>query len=367
MTANSQRRGFTLIELIISTTIFAVMMTALFGLFAETQKVWSSTRAQLGQFQEAQKAFQLMTRRISEATLNPYWDYEYPGGDKTKTPVRYVRTSELHFVAGDASDLTGQGAGATLVNGLRPTHAIFFQGPFGFHNHGKPSATTERWQDFNVLLNSWGYFIELNEDTDRPPHAPIGGSIAPRQRFRLMELRAPAEVTSIYDVPSIRSDPNAWFRDKIDGPSVGGKRMARPIAENIVALIISPQTTDDPNDSGDEPTAIAPSYTYNTRGYLTATNDTTAKARHQLPPLVRLTMIAVDEPSALRIDSLIAAGNMPAGLSTFLTSSNTFFSQAANYEDDLERLEQALIDSNIGYRVFTSTVRLRNARWSATD
>jgi uncharacterized protein (TIGR02599 family) len=47
-----------------------------------------------------------------------------------------------------------------------------------------------------------------------------------------------------------------------------------------------------------------------------------------------------------------------------IASVTSRFTTAANYQADLEELENDLITRRIAYRVFTSTIPLKGARWS---
>ena len=340
----------------VAMTVFSIIMVVLFQILAQTQIVWGNTRSQLGQFREARTAFEMMTRRLADASLNPYWDYEYPGGDKTKTPTRYVRQSELHFLTGAAREEQKAPGYPALLPGDHPGHAIFFQGPFGFHD---PS----HWEDFNVLLNSWGYFVEFGADLerpDRPTHASQS-VVRPAYRFRLMELRVPAESTRIYEVPP-SGDPSTylWYRE----PAQPASQFARPIADNVISLIIMPMRAPDPTDPADQPWEIAPNYFYDTRGFqhLPPTAPHIAKSRHQLPPLLRVTMIALDEASAARLEATVTAGEVPD-----FSFADSLFQDASKYEDDLAEFETELLDRDLRYRVFSTTLKMRNSKWSVTD
>jgi uncharacterized protein (TIGR02599 family) len=81
-----------------------------------------------------------------------------------------------------------------------------------------------------------------------------------------------------------------------------------------------------------------------------------------LPPIVQLTMIAIDEPSAIR---------MNLGLTGKPNWTSKYFEKAQNvedYEDDISRLEKTIKTdpkySNINYRIFTTDVIIRGSKWS---
>jgi uncharacterized protein (TIGR02599 family) len=94
--------GFSILEMLVSTAILAVLMGLLFSVLNSGTKLWSTGASKIQAFQEARAAYEVMTRKIGQATLNVYWDYETNSfGD----PIRYKRQSELQFLSGPTSDL----------------------------------------------------------------------------------------------------------------------------------------------------------------------------------------------------------------------------------------------------------------------
>jgi uncharacterized protein (TIGR02599 family) len=84
---------------------------------------------------------------------------------------------------------------------------------------------------------------------------------------------------------------------------------------------------------------------------------------HQLPPLVNVTMVAVEEAAVNRLAGT-AATSAAASSAMGITNFSTLFTDEAQYDADLLRLETALSSKNIPYRTFTTTVPLRGSRWS---
>src|SRR5690349_5884687 len=126
--------GFTLVELLLAMAVAALIAVFLASMVNQTSSLWSNTKARVEQFRDARLAFEAITRRLSQATLNTYWDYYYPPGSNSSSlssstavaPIGYGRQSELRFVCGSGTGLTAStGANASL----RPAHAIFFQAP----------------------------------------------------------------------------------------------------------------------------------------------------------------------------------------------------------------------------------------------
>ena len=95
--------GFSLVELLVSMTILTAIMLLFVGILDQTQKTWNYAEGQISQFREARVAFDLMTKSISQATLNTYYEQVDKNGDGV--PEDYIPKSELHFITMRAEDL----------------------------------------------------------------------------------------------------------------------------------------------------------------------------------------------------------------------------------------------------------------------
>lgn len=387
----SNRGGFTIVELMVSTAIVALVMVILLQLTDQMTATWQYTRSKAEQFREARNAFDTMTRRISQATLNTYWDY-----DDSSNPQSYVRASELRFICGPM-----QNGAKPLDRGTRlrrPTHGIFFQAPFGLI---APTGSGPDWEQFKGLdeaLNTCGYYVEVNGDDDLRPEFLAGRyEIAPlRIRSRLMELMQPAGAMSLYrytsgnpgELPLIKRNPGfsrEWVKELLDQTSGSDSDasnfrglLAHPLAENIIALIILPKlpardVEELPLTPEEKETALAPAYFYHSDetgaaegkpGKLAAA----LNSKHQLPPIVQITMVAIDEASARQLD-LRDITDDPLGI-----QNSECFISAGDFKEDLlydqssstglDSLEKRLIDRRMNYRIFTQNVTIRGAKWS---
>jgi uncharacterized protein (TIGR02599 family) len=347
-----RRSGFTLVEVLASLAVLSVMVTILTGLLGQTMSTWQFTTSKAEEFRGARAAFDSMTRRLSQATLNTYWDYDSP-----TAPTKYLRQSDLRFLACSTRTLEA----SPLPAVARPTHGVFFQAPLGYVN-------TTDFEGLTNLLNTWGYFVEFNSDQNfRPPfltpaEAPI------RHRYRLMELMEPSNELSIYKFGAGKTwieNPLNFVGDPSAKPPLPSK--THVLAENVVALILLPKLATKEDPSG---IALAPNYTYDS----TTTNTNPAlNTKNQLPPLVQVTLIAIDEKSAARLTpSSFNGGTPPVDL-----LDPARFAAAVDYEEDLAetkaRLEgkdlvsstgQSLANRPLNYRIFTTHVSLRAAKWS---
>jgi uncharacterized protein (TIGR02599 family) len=116
--------GFTLVEMLISVTILSVLMLMLTSTVSNVQTVVTRSQSQAEEFKESRQAFELMSRRLSQATLNGYWGYVYQDPKaKDAVPLYYDRQSDLHYVQEKVATLVPDTGG----NG----HAVFFQALLG--------------------------------------------------------------------------------------------------------------------------------------------------------------------------------------------------------------------------------------------
>ena len=315
-----------------------------------------------------------MTTRISQATLNTYLDYEDSnnqtrtsgtnGNSSTFVPARYARQSELRFVSGPSSTLLASGSGQYF------THSIFFQAPLG------EADNTGRCGGLQYLLNTRGYYIEYCSDVDFRP--PFLATLAEKKRFRLMEFIQPSENMNLYRFTSGTSGSSTyngydWFvkTDRSVGDKVistGTSSPAHVLADNIIALVLLPMLTPEEDYTG---TALAANYLYDST---IRTNDATINPRNQLPPIVQMTMVAIDEASAGRMTETDCI-NLQNKIEQ--SASGVRFATANQFNADLKRdattypnigidpsLEAYLISKRINYRIFTTNVSIKGAKWS---
>ena len=352
--------GFTLVEILLSTVILSVLMLVSVSALDQMSKSWSASKSKVEQFREARLAFELITRQLSQATLNSYWDYYYtetksnqPPASLAATPSAYVRQSELRFRCDAAVKLLGSDA-KTAIN---PGHAVFFQAPLGV------SITMP---GLGNLLNARGYYLQFGSDAEnRPPFITEGGTPL-RYRYRLMEYRPPAEkVTDGADSfkgNTIYSNPDDWFQQDL-------RKSSHAVADNILVLLLSPRVSEEAAKTAKRDAWWpAPYYSYNSADVDNSTPQvdsikvTSSKpdqgTQHLLPPVIQVTMVAMDEASAARWAS--KNGDQPKDI---LHEANAPFTSVSSYDSDLQKLRDYLTSERLNYRVFTTAVNLRNARW----
>ena len=318
--------GFSLIEALVATSILGLILVVMLSMVNQTSGVWRSANSRIEAFQGARRAFDMLVGLLSQATLNTYWGY-----DNENNPAKFVRKSELHFVVapvgGDFPGSAGSGQG------------VFFQAP-------AVKARENSYEKLTGLLNFCGFYVDYGSDQDWLPGPPI--QTASRDRFRLMLWLANS------DIDAAGSKKPAIFRANDDTSSdtdwiAPQSSDTHPLADNIIALVVWPRDT--------TKSAALNSYSYDSRLGLGAHPQPVTV--NQLPPILEMAMVAIDEPSAVRLGAQLK-GTIDACLNGLFAGT-----PSAQFADDLKELERRLSANGITYRVFSSAVPLREAKWSS--
>jgi len=339
-------KGFTMVEMLVSITVLAMVVILTFQVVSHTSALWLSSSAKLTSFEIATAGFDMMTRKISQATLNTYWDYEPKPGPANwfpPPPTAYVRASELHFCVASGS--------ALLSSTNATSHAIFFQAPLGYTTtYGK----TPNFAPLVGMINTVGYYIAYTPQKSLPSFL----NATPTWRYRLYEMLEPSEQFRGYSEIDVLTRK---FYETQDWFATNRELTSRKIADNVIGLIIRARYPDPQNpeeyvetymyDSGDNtayyradgqrvPTAIQKIPTYN-----------------QLPPTVSVTMIVMDENSAKRLGDDYHKVTQPV---------NTFI-KTENFEEDLKTWTDNLssMRPQVTFRIYTANIAIREAKWSS--
>lgn len=419
MRSLSTKAGFTLIELLLSTAVIAGLMYFLITTIDQTQKVWVRTTEKVTEFQSARSAFESMTRRLSQATLNTYWRAHDNDIATAKAAFRFRRQSELQFISGPTKRIFG--APTQLANLLTPldkaypTDAVFFQAPIGYTEElpGTGTVKLPYYRNLDSLLATCGYFIEFGTEADRPTFInTLTPTLPDRYRYRLMEMTIPAEHLTIFQRPKddmgfvdprVFDENNNYYVGMVDASRKPNANWVRPLwmkeaflreaipsssgkyrftyahvrAENIIAMVILPKLAEKdrvvPGSKTYDPTQLelAPSYEFDSWRVLsggTATDTSTTPSRvvdntardNLLPPIIQVTMVAVDEKAMARFGP--SATKIPAWTDGLFTKATV----VSDYTTDMQTLEQRLIDDPYkpNYRIFTADIVLRGSKWS---
>ena len=405
--------AFTLVEVMVSSALLVFIMVLVLSTVEQTQRVWARAQSKVSQFQSARNAFDSLTRRLSQATLNTYYRAFDQDIRTESANLTYARESELQFLTGPAAKVMSSPELAGLPDDpvtAYPTHSIFFVAPLGLTNERDTSITSAyvpKFRNLNSALNATGYFIEHGEDPDVPKALKDAGLIRSKKRFRLMELDLPTEKLSVYQRPldtdrgirQYRNDPqilsikkteyvgmvdrnrkptDTWSRplwmnealDRVSDTEGSGEgafhfKHCRVLAENIVALVILPKLAQKDREVPGRMDDLAPYFMYDSWRILAQdpTPGMTMRAArfNQLPPILQVSMIAIDEPSAARIADRYKEDlpNWSEGLFDRVGTEEEFRDELATFERRLANDPTKPI-----YRTFSTDVVIRGSKWS---
>lgn len=320
------KTGFTILEMLVAMAVTVLMLLLLLTLVQSTTNIWQKNTGRAKAFANARMAFESMTRTIGAATLNTYQDYYNASrqtrvsGDLDFRPSIYGRRSDLHFVTGNTL-VTGQQGGG-----------IFFTAPFDFDTGSMNPATGGQ-------LNAIGYFVRFSADSSLPSFITNNPA-----RYRLFQLLQP---TTELKVMNSNFPGNQWFTSDANASP---PKNCFPLAPNIVAFAVLPKLSDRENPS---PDSLTGNFTYDTR--ISWPSGAQPTSMHQLPPVVTVVMVAIDEASALRVAGQSDLGFDPA----------TIFSQTSQLETNLDTISTELSKKNLNFRIFRAEIPIRTAKWSA--
>lgn len=322
----SLRRGFTLIEVLVTIAILALILVTLLQFMGSTHQAWKS--AATDPYAEAQNAFETVCKNLASATLEPYQDYvdargAFAGGADF-VPDHLARRSDLDFICGP-----GAGDEGLLRDTGRITSgsSVFFVAPQGY-------TQIYAHKGLGRLLNALGYFVEFG-DHDAAPAFILAQNHS--WRWRLKQVRQPAEALQVYGAGSSAD----WVRGLVQGDGT-----TAVLADNVIALLVVPERA--AHDSGERLTA---DFRYDSR------DASDALTRNQLPPRLRVVLAAIDEPSAQFLENRYGP-NAPPLVAPEL------FQEAAQLDADLASLDTTLTQKKIGHRIFQREIGVASAAWT---
>jgi len=358
--------GFTIVELLVAMAVLALIAVLVLNIMSQTSSAVRTANERVESFQSAREGYDSLTRLLSQATLNTYYDY-YDASRNVRTvansadfvPSLYGRQSELHFLSGYGDD-----KGTSLVTGnWNPvSQSIFFQAPMGY-------AIDGAYVGKESLLNACGFFVAFTSDASQRPSELAGAQAAKmgdQYRFRLYRMSQPTESLKVYS-----GTDKSWFQaalsDSAGNPAVARQNGIYPMADNVIALVIWPKLPPSQEDYA-SPT-LAPNYNYDTRAPWIAgaqsqwTTGIQPSQMHQLPPLLDVALVTIDENSAKRLlgsattaDTALAALGIP-GLKAMFRDPKTM-------DTDLASLQSQLAAKGAKCRIFRSTIPIRSSKWS---
>lgn len=326
--------GFTLVELMVASAVLAMMVGLVFVIISQMAGGIKNSSAKLDAFQSARTGFEAVSRTLGVATLNTYWDYfdtnrTSRGASTNFTPAFYGRQSDLHF-------LITQPPYSTPAS-LDPIgHSLFFQAPLGYF-----ADTTAANPPGG--LNPCGFFVAFGNDPTKPGLTEL----EEKPRFRLFQW-LPSSESLIVESSTGRLTDASWV-----APTNG----VRPLADNIIAFVVRV-----PSISAGVYSSDATDYGWDSHTSWPIAGVQPSQM-NQLPPLVNITMVAIEEAAAKRLTGT-ATDAASAASALGISNLSALFTTPSQYDDDLETIRTALASKHIPYRIFTTTVPLRGSRWS---
>ncbi len=384
MRCRRDTRAFTLVELLVAISVLVILLGLLLAITATVSKTVLYTSTKIDAFAAGRAGFDLMSQKLSQATLNTYWDYDNPAA-----PTVYYRQSDLQFLVVQNEQFAGYG------------QEVYFPAPESFTTDSTSTAINAV-RSTDGLLNACSFFIEYGPDTNFKPSAVN----STHYRYRLMQGLEPTENFGAYGssssswpaVPAFSasnsastvqtqwttywtswaaywgnftasaSSAPAWVAN-ITNAGTGTLRSAvNPLANNVIAMIVWPRLNaiDDPN--GTEIAALSLyNYTYDYDSQfkaltlIAAPNGTLEQplTANQMPPTIQVTMIVISEASATQIDT-----HSTTPPSVIQNALNSKFTDVRNYSSDLASVSSALAAGHINFQVLTTTVTIKESKWS---
>jgi uncharacterized protein (TIGR02599 family) len=350
---NRCRNGFTLIEMLVAMTVLIILLSIIAAVTQGTALAVHRTSGKLSTYAAARSAFDTMNEKLAQATLDTYLDYYDANGKlqitgTTFVPAMYGRVSNLQFIVKQNSNPVAAFNAVGSASSPSYGQEVYFQCPAAYSN-------TSAYQSTQGLLNACGYYVQYCNDTSFRP-SMVGGS---RWRYRLIQAIEPTETLQVCQYAI--ADTTTWTANIANtGPAATPAPNAIPLADNVVAMVIWPRLP-----TGQDPvgTNLAPSYIYdsqaNSAPVLTKGVGVQPATVDQLPPLLQVTMVVIDEASAARIDT--KSSTPPPAIENALQGK---FINANNYGSDLASVESSLSGSHVGFEVLNTSVVSRESKWS---
>lgn len=374
------RRGFTLVEMLVAITVLVILLGIISAVTQGTTVAVRQATGKLSTYAAARAAFSTMTAKLGQATLNAYLDYYDTGlpapslrtkdNASTFVPTNYGRVSDLQFIIRPNTPVSNSGSG----------QEVYFQCPEAY------SSDDASYQSTQGLLNACGYYVQYG-DTSYTSGGSTSGwrpSLigASKFRYRLMQAIEPSDQLATYastagsdavnatsnsDDQTIPATPGSpaepsWLRNIYNtGNGNPPAPDALPLADNVIALIVWPRLPVDQDANG---TQLTTNYTYDSQlnvDSFTGTGGSQPLTANQLPPIVQVTMVVIDEASAARLCTSNTPPTIISGASGALSGK---FNNVANYATDLADLENKLSNNHINFEVLNSSIVMRESKWS---
>ncbi len=362
--SNRCRNSFTLVEMLVALAVFVLLLVIIAAVTQGTALAVHRASGKLSTYAAARSGFDTMNEKLAQATVDTYLDYYATNASgvgylqtnaSVFVPSMYGRASNLQFLVRQDSNPVAafNTVGSSSATGYG--QEVYFQCPTAY-------STNAAYQSTQGLLNACGYYVQYcNNASFRP--SLITSS---KWRYRLIQAIEPTDLFSVYQYAI--SDSTTWTAN-IANTGAGATLAANaiPLADNVIAMIVWPRLPTGQDSVG---TNLAPNYIYDSQlnaapvYNAAASTATQSISADQLPPIIQVTMIVIDEASAARIDTQSATP--PAAIENALKGK---FINPVNYATDLASVESALSSpsNNIAYEVLNTSVVSRESKWSQSN
>lgn len=333
-------RAFTLVEVLVSMVILAMMMLIITTVISQAQRSWKAASSKVSQFREARLAFDTITRNLRQASIDTHrtflWGTATYSSDPLAPPSGSGRYAHLGIKFDTANRLVSGGGGAAEL----PGHAVIFQAPLGKTAMGEGS--TVDISGLKNLLCTRGYFVQFGTDASFLP-LQLASRLQAKYRYRLYEYQPNTENNTVYNISSNQDWATIDLSD--------ARNTVRPLADNILMLgfavsFASAATDTVPRLAGNSETNLE----YGFNSY----EAPEAAKKYRLPRYAHVFMIAMDEESAARlaqIHNTSPPDTVRSSGATF-TSPNQLFGQTG----DLAKVRAYMDSQRLNYRIFNSAV-----------
>jgi uncharacterized protein (TIGR02599 family) len=128
------------------------------------------------------------------------------------------------------------------------------------------------------------------------------------------------------------------------------------LAENVIAMIVLPRLSEPDEAALGIDAGLAPDFLYDTSADGEGVRNAALSSRNQLPPLVEIRLVVIDEASARRFEN---GSTVPD-----YAVDDLFERDAANWSEQLATLEERLSDLGVSYEILPVTVAVTGSKWS---
>jgi uncharacterized protein (TIGR02599 family) len=181
-----------------------------------------------------------------------------------------------------------------------------------------------------------------------------------------MEFLQPADYMTLYsettNAPTYTqvSTSPSWQITALNNSPTG----VRPLANNVVALLLLPATT-----TTDTSGSLAPGFLYNSETVPSPAAPATAPT-NRLPPIIRVVMYTIDEKSAQHLPQSSTVPNLyvdTSGHPIFVDPTKLYPNTTTGDIGDLARFEATLTAMHLTFRRFEAAVQPPPQPWNTRN